>query len=69
MRCKRKDCLYSPPRTHKNGCDYMYLTGEARGCDIKNCTRYVKATQKEQDKLRKKFCGEDFDYERNIIQR
>ena len=58
--CKKHDCLYSPPERIFNGCDYCYLTGEKRGCDIKNCTRYVKATQKERDKLRHKILWRGF---------
>lgn len=58
--CKKHNCLYSPPNWDENGCDYCYLTGEARGCDIKNCTRYVKATQKERDILRNKLFRRGF---------
>ena len=58
--CKKHNCLYSPSNWDENGCDYCYLTGEARGCDIKNCTRYVKATQKERDRLRHKVLQRGF---------
>lgn len=58
--CKKHDCLYSPPERIFNGCDYCYLTGEKRDCDIEHCTRYVRATRKERDKLRSKILGRGF---------
>lgn len=53
-KCKRCDCLYSPPKWDRNGCDYMYLTGEKRGCPAGDgCTRYKKSTPSERSKYRK----------------
>ena len=50
--CKRKDCLYSPPPTHKNGCDYAYLTDRLRNCPVEGCTRYRHATEAERRRYR-----------------
>ena len=50
--CKRKDCLYIPPPTHKNGCDYAYLTDRLRNCPIESCTRYRHATESERQRYR-----------------
>lgn len=61
--CKKRDCLYSPPDCDINGCDYCYLTGNVRGCDAENCTRYVKSTQKERDKFRNKILWRGFLYD------
>ncbi len=49
--CKRKDCLYSPPPTHKNGCDYAYLTDRLRNCPVEGCTRYRHANKQKQIEL------------------
>lgn len=29
----------------KNGCDYAYITGKARGCKVEECGRYVKGSR------------------------
>lgn len=50
--CKRKDCLYIPPPTRKNGCDYAYLTDRLRNCPIESCTRYRHATEAERRRYR-----------------
>lgn len=50
--CKRKDCLYIPPPTHKNGCDYAYLTDNLRNCPVEGCTRYRHSTQQQRLKYR-----------------
>ena len=47
--CKRTDCLYYSPKGDYNGCDYMYLTGNLRGCPKgTDCIRYKYATEQQR---------------------
>ena len=47
--CKRTDCLYYSPKVDYNGCDYMYLTGNPRGCQRgEECTKYRYATEQQR---------------------
>ena len=41
---KRKLCRTCRYRAGngKRGCDFMYLTGQSRGCDVDECTVYKK---------------------------
>ena len=47
--CKRTDCLYYSPKVDYNGCDYMYLTGNPRGCQRgEECTKYKYSTKQQR---------------------
>ena len=51
--CKRTDCLYYSPKVDYNGCDYMYLTGNPRGCQRgEECTKYRYADEQRRLKYR-----------------
>lgn len=51
--CKRTDCLYYSPKGDYNGCDYMYLTGNLRGCQRgEKCTKYRYATEIQKQQYR-----------------
>lgn len=53
--CKRTDCLYYPPKIDYNGCDYMYLTNNPRGCRCgEECTKYKYATEIQKQQYRTK---------------
>ena len=41
---KRKKCRTCCYRgeSGKNGCDYIWITGEMRGCSVEECSRYVR---------------------------
>lgn len=39
-----KSCQYRG-EGGKNGCDYAYITGKARGCKVEECGRYVKGSR------------------------
>lgn len=50
--CRRFDCLYHPPKSALNGCDYCLVVGRSRNCKPGvGCDKYVFATQEEQRAL------------------
>lgn len=48
-KCKRYDCLYSPPEQAPNNCDYMLHTAHSRDCKPgESCKHYIKSTPAER---------------------
>lgn len=48
-KCKRYDCLYSPPKDAPNNCDYMLHTSHSRDCTPGiGCIHYIKSTAQER---------------------
>ena len=37
-----KTCQYRAADQASNGCDYYLITGELRGCPVKDCDKYIK---------------------------
>jgi hypothetical protein len=57
-KCKHiKDCVYRRPfRLDKKttSCDYILLEGCSRGCDPKNCDKYIRRDSNEGKEILKK---------------
>ena len=59
--CKRKDCLYyHDTKNFDNRCDYLWLTGQPRGCGRgAECTKYKHSTPKKREEYRNSILKED----------